>query len=110
MNATIRPATATLADQRPAWRALDQLLSDNPWLPPAYITLHHTGPPGVSAQCQTAADWETWRQALAVTPTQADGRPMDAGSFLLKATTVIGGAEVTTYVIVPCDAMAVRTS
>lgn len=110
MTATIRPATATLADQRPAWRTLDQLLSDNPWLPPAYITLHLTGSLGVSAQCRTAADWEAWRQALAVIPTQADGRPLDATSFLLEATAVIGGAEVTTYVIVPCDALAVRTS
>ncbi|PJN31341.1 hypothetical protein CG717_16385 [Streptomyces sp. CB02613] len=81
---------ATLAEQTSAFEALDVLASACPDLPPVYLTVHASSFSGVIAQCNTVADFESWRSALQIPTSEVDLIVDGQGGWLAAEATVRG--------------------
>lgn len=81
---------ATLAEQTAAFEALDVLASTCPDLPPVYLTVHDSSSSGVIAQCDTVADFESWRSALQIPTSEVDLVADQQGGWLSAEATLRG--------------------
>lgn len=81
---------ATLAEQTSAFEALDVLASTCPDLPPVYLTVHASSFSGVIAQCDTVADFESWRSALQIPTSEVELIADGQGGWLSAEATVRG--------------------
>ncbi|MGP3752169.1 hypothetical protein [Streptomyces sp. IBSNAI001] len=89
-NSTDFGQLGSIAEQAPAFEALDLLVSMFPDLPAAYITTYAKSYAGLAAQLNTPAEFEAWRTALQIPTEAVDLHGDSAGGWLAAETTVRG--------------------